>query len=753
MEPPYSRVLVGGLGPRGSLLLAGGIAIDVARIWQGRNIDKSPRSRHFFETQFEKEGPGMAFQHDSKAALNTGLPGPISIDKTGLSQEQCEKLDSLTDLGKRYAQKLMANPTYTFQSLAAENISSYLVFFDASKSGRLDTSVTCGPRYIVGEILVEMVAEAKALAEEHLPWLDIRLNYGFQIVDVNIEKIPGKCIPTICNLRTKEKTTLAPYDIFIKATGTTWETPVHGLVAEKAFAGIPDPKALLDYFKQVEALDASRNLKPRSTFLIGGISQSAFDYVGILISRTNIVRIDPSTADGFTIDADEAMKYPGLMTFFNRSHQVCIPRHNHKEVVPMGDVVTPEMLLSIQLHKTIDPYQKHLAMARVLTAIRFNKLPEEIEPKLSIPDQLAHLAKENETFAANPEEVTEISFIRSCFVSLMFDTALGPDSVKLRVRLEKRYPLLVRDRWDNTRYMGFNATHKPNMSLAASEQYREASETIMNHIGSTPRLIHLLFTRLERYGVIKWIKGSYDDVSWSPKQHFTLHGRNYDGLIASRILTSKTDELLGSIRAQTKDQGYGEPMFQKGRFQILKSGHRSPVIELGLVGHGELKEGIYSNVQWSDTNSIHGAHQLMPTIAAMVGLTEDMVTRGVPYPLDRMMEFYDRVLPSPTDFDNQVKKIGPHYARIAYFFHLAELVASVFPNGKTFADKMSRAKNKTSQEALYQEIEAMKGSSIEAACAKFRRNLTMDKFDPHTLSTFERAMPDISAVQTGETDQ
>jgi hypothetical protein len=104
---------------------------------------------------------------------------------------------------------------------------------------------------------------------------------------------------------------------------------------------------------------------------------------------------------GFSIDEKRARQYPRLITFFNRTDgEVVAPRHtNHASIPEDATIFTPEMILAQQLHKSHDCFQLYFEMVRVLTAVHFKKLPEEIEPRLTTDERLTYMAEENEKFA------------------------------------------------------------------------------------------------------------------------------------------------------------------------------------------------------------------------------------------------------------------------------------------------------------------------------------------------------------------
>lgn len=108
----------------------------------------------------------------------------------------------------------------------------------------------------------------------------------------------------------------------------------------------------------------------------------------------------------------------------------------------------------------------------------------------------------------------------------------------------------------------------------------------MHHITASPFPMHTLITRLHQLGVVAWIQGTYDQISWS-EDHFLLHGEKAHALIAARILTAKTDALSASILAQCRKPAPAEPIYDKGLFPLSSAGRRMHVMEFGLPGGTE----------------------------------------------------------------------------------------------------------------------------------------------------------------------
>jgi hypothetical protein len=201
--------------------------------------------------------------------------------------------------------------------------------------------------------------------------LTINFHFGVQVIDINLDN-PQKPVLEI-QYRKNGKTEILPaYDLMIKSTGTTWEAPIQDAdIVRNAFTGIPDSEALGIYLDERQSLKENGQIKPNTRILIRGSGLSAFDSVGILLTRTGLVKLDPSTSDGFSIDEEQASKYPSLITFFNRSQgNIVASRHANTASMPEDAALfTPEIILSQQLQKEQDPLQVYLEKARLLTAV------------------------------------------------------------------------------------------------------------------------------------------------------------------------------------------------------------------------------------------------------------------------------------------------------------------------------------------------------------------------------------------------
>ncbi|KAF3195609.1 hypothetical protein TWF225_000015 [Orbilia oligospora] len=109
-----TRIAVCGFGSRSRLFQNIYIAEQLSLLWRGLPVDRTPRTHDFFEMQTPCEGPGTAFQYGCDAALNTGIEHSTkTINKEGLTEEQCKIIDSLTDTAAHYARIIMANPKKT----------------------------------------------------------------------------------------------------------------------------------------------------------------------------------------------------------------------------------------------------------------------------------------------------------------------------------------------------------------------------------------------------------------------------------------------------------------------------------------------------------------------------------------------------------------------------------------------------------------------------------------------------------------
>jgi hypothetical protein len=65
------------------------------------------------------------------------------------------------------------------------------------------------------------------------------------------------------------------FDLVYFANGIIWKIAVSGLVAEKAFSGVPSMSSMTGYFNSMGLLDDNKPLKPEAKIAIGGIIPSS----------------------------------------------------------------------------------------------------------------------------------------------------------------------------------------------------------------------------------------------------------------------------------------------------------------------------------------------------------------------------------------------------------------------------------------------------------------------------------------------
>ncbi|KAF3291282.1 hypothetical protein TWF970_000504 [Orbilia oligospora] len=716
MKP--TRTAICGFGLRGRLFHNIYIASQLSLLWRNQPIDKSPRHHDYFDLQPPTEGLGTAFQLSSDAALNTALDPPISsINKEGLSTEQIRRIDRLTDLAGRYAELAMKDGTI-MPRLLESNVAAAMIFNSASSSSRtgelnLNTGVACGPRGLVGEAAELMTEEALKLAKEYLPWLVIRVRYEVVVSNIDFSN-PGFPVLTVVDVKTGEEMTGIDfvYNLVIKCTGTTFEIPVSGEVKENAFTGVPNSIDLTTYLTQQKIFDnEKKKIIPGKKLLIGGTSLSAFDFIGMIVTKTNIVEFNHQTRT-FTINEEEAQRNQNLITLFNRTEGIFgASRHLPNSVTNLdSDLVNPEMILSLGLQKNADTYPTILELARILTAYKKQKLPSQIEKNISTIDQIEYMAAENELLARNPDAVTEIAlFLRS-------------------------------HGWLNFRTMSYNIYHRPGIEEREHELHCHARRIAFNCIAATPYEIHNLITRLYKLGVVSWTQGAYEDVVWSSKtKKFELKGYQVDGLIAPRRLTQKTDMLSEKILKQAKRLKVGEPRYEKGRFLKNPSEEYLHLIDLGFTGHG---------IQWYDTNAAEGAFQLMPIVVDMAVILETLISdtnlKGdeLEKPVNELLKLHKAVLPTNQEFNQQINRMEEPHRNITHMILYARLVEKVFGNGKSFTRKMRQGKTIEARERVIALIAGI--PRAQEALEEFERDWQNYKFDPVNAREFERMTPDFS---------
>jgi hypothetical protein len=778
-ETRQVRIAICGFGARGRLAYICRVAQDLTDLWLGKPLDQTRRIHDYYDMQSQENGPGVAFQLQSNAALNTDVPGPVNIDTKGLTAEKATIVNNLTDLAAHYEDLTMEDRDQTLADFEKENISTAILFSLASRDGILNTSTACGSRSPVGHALVKMTEEAKELQEEYLPWLQTKFYLDARVIDVNISN-PRKPILTI--LKNGQETILEAYDLLVKTTGTTWKVPVPAVVAEKAFIGVPNSENLWRYLEQRQKINDEGLIKPGTRILVGGASLSALDWVGIILAKTGIVKVDESNASGYTIDSFRARLYPNLITFFSRRQGKFVPsRHANQGSLPDESIIfSPEMILSHQLQKGQDPYPVYLDMARLITAVGLKKFPNEIEPVLTKTLQLRQMSEDNQSHAADSTARTEPYMMRAALTSLLFSCTLGRNSAEIqtgRSNLIQQHDLLVRNPFDASRSMIFNATHpiegSPEDSREGNEKHTKALNEVFAHVASAPFPIHHLVTQLFDLGVVSWVEGDYNIVSWSEeREKFVLNPdlvqmrelKDAHCLIASRILTSETDLLSERLLAQTKTTAPEEPVYDKGRFPKARSGERIHVIELGILGHGQRSVDPRTvnrtvNSQWFDTNSYITAAHVMPTIATTISMLEKMFLRNIAVPVDDLMALHHRTLPSPSNFAKQAEKLRRPFEECHEILAFARLAEEMCSDGIDFADKMAVAMDKDAREAMAADMRRELGNTGHSPMVLFTARRVFDKyaqalgkitFQPHDLNSFETTTPDFSSIQIAD---
>ncbi|KAK6527687.1 hypothetical protein TWF694_004668 [Orbilia ellipsospora] len=752
MQP--TTIAICGFGSRGRLFHNIYIAEQLALLWQGKLVDQTFRRHVYYEMQSESEGPGTAFQLNSKAALNTGLPGPVPLNLDGLTHRQSNIIKGLTDVKSRYKSLVMAEPDL-LDILMTENVSAAALLLHATnfETGDFNTDIPCGPRNLLGKALDSMTNEASELAEKYLPWLKIKIRYDTQIVDISFAD-PSKPTLFIKDLRTGQIEPPTHCDILLKATGTTWRVPVAGDIYKNAYTGVPDPESVSKYLKEHDMLTEDGFLIPGKSIFIGGTSLSAYDYIGLIFAKTRLVKLENSAGyKELVIDEAVAKDYQGLIKLFNRTPGDISPaRHadGMSASFPDGfEFITPEMLLSVQVKKNCDPLPLILDLSRMVTAIATNKLPADIEPHRSTTELFDHLFDENERLAANPKTLTETAIFRKCLLSFLFTLSTSPNIHEHRSLLRRKYPLLVREPWDTFRSMNYTATHKDRTEEMFQDRNR-LTKPIFNHmISSAPFPIHLLITRLQKLGVITWVQCDYNQVCWSlQKNHFKVRDAVAEVLIAPRALTETTDYLGLQVLPQMRQPKVTEPFYQKGRMPLAASGGVVHMLELGILGHGGNFDGrLTRGVQWQDTHSLEAGVQLMPIIVNIVSIVEGMVSFGLSQPFNELKKYYEEILPSQNEFNRQAKQMKAPSYQLYRFMAYSRLIEKIYP--QKYSQIMRRGQDAKMRQQVISQIKMLGGrhQTVREAYSSFEKECADHSFDPISLEDFEKSTPDFSSTQ------
>jgi hypothetical protein len=140
-------------------------------------------------------------------------------------------------------------------------------------------------------------------------------------------------------------------------------------------------------------------------------------------------------------------------------------------------------------------------------------------------------------------------------------------------------------------------------------------------------------------------------------------------------------------------------------------------------------------------------HQLMPIVATTIHLLEDMFSRRLSNPVERLINRYRRTLPPLTEFDKAAEALRKPFEECHQILLFAKLAAKVCPVGEAFSEMMKKGLNREVREAL---VEEMRKSGHEHACDDYEAALKGIQFDPFDRGGFEITSPDFSAAQMEE---
>ncbi|CAM6120966.1 unnamed protein product [Calypogeia fissa] len=743
-----TSIAVIGWGLRGKLAIIAYITHAVVDRWSGKDAKQYGVNFEIYDMQAKNAGPGNAFQAGSDAVLNSGLAGPIPFDKGGLSQQQIDTLNDLTDWGKHYAE--IARDTEDILGiLEARNTSAALVYSQNFKDGKLDTTVACGPRNIAGIALNRMTEKAINLAKG-LKALTINIHYNSAVTHADFATNPRRPVLKIENKSDFTIRTVT-HDFVLKSTGTTSKSPVEGEVADNAYTALPSADRFRSHLRNKGLLDEDDEINPGTRMVIVGLSLSALDFLGLILARTSIVAVDPRSKYGFTIDKEEARQYQGLITFINRSQGDVAPaRHSNTPSTPEEvTLFTPRMRPAERIQKDSDPYFESVREACIQTAMGLKMFPNKVEPNLSTPEKLRRMTVENKALADDPSLMTPTKLFRSSVLGYCFGGAGGPDPAAERAKIARDLPLLKDEIWHEFRSMSYEATHGTKEDPQGGERHLTASKIAMAHLTSPPRIIHLLFTELLELGVVKWNQASAAQVSWSQTtKRFVLDNFQAHVMIAPSLLTDETDHLAAQIIRQAKEQAPGEGVYGKGRIPTLPSGKRMHVMELGLAGHGKLTDlKTVKARQWLDTNSADAGYDLMPKAVHIIQIIITGIARGEPSPVESLMKRYRQSLPSANDFLAQALTLEEDYVESHTIKAFSELLQKVCGSGGEYSAKMKLAQDPAGRNGIISEIGLLGGDANEEALSSFNTQVEQIKFNPLNLEQFERTTPDFSTKQ------
>ncbi|KAJ7089969.1 hypothetical protein C8R44DRAFT_957849 [Mycena epipterygia] len=719
---PAIRHGLSGFGRRNSLLV-----IYVAAVVLANPVLLKGLRLHFsiYEMQKEtEEGSGNSFQTTCNGALNTGIPGQVTIPAVatgGLSPD----IADLTNLAQCITAELQKNIPEHKKALKEANLAALVL--------------------AVGKIMQRKIQKALAYIQEHMSdMITIERHFEEEIVGLVVTN-PQRPKLKVRKVGTTDVPHEEEFDFVHLAHGTPWALPPGVIPGPTVSSAIPNQNSIGQFLAANDLLLENGRIKSGAHIGITGLSLSAYDYVPLVLRYTSL--IEP-TETGYTIRPENAVHYQGLLTFISRDGVPAPPRLHAKHFANRPPILgTSEELHALQLQKHFDWLSFWTVFVDANVARFLGKLPKDLRYRqtMDIKARMVDYARQTEAYRRG--EQAEVGLRRTGFWLAYGGQGfyVDPDDAeKAELDLVEKAPLTRKDRTGFLLRRGSLAdvTSTAYVDVQSNKAFMDAYTILHSCVTASPPGIQYLVARMFELGVATHAAGDFKDVV--P----TLHS---DVLLTPNLLDRNNDAVLVSLGNTVKEIVRGQPEYAKGRFLRTPDGALVHAIDMGMGGKGTRvahlagsgEESIIG-MRWPDTNFLDAGVDGAASLAPMTVLLSSIAAQGDKHPAESLLKcYYEKVLPSKRDFEEEIEQFKSVWKEVQEKHAFLVLCEAVAGNALEYLECTDKVFASDSREKPVGGWERAKQHA--AATDKYREAVkSIRAFDPPSVEMYFEQFVDLS---------
>ncbi|KAJ7086200.1 hypothetical protein C8R44DRAFT_893656 [Mycena epipterygia] len=739
---PAIRHGLSGFGRRNSLLV-----IYVAAVVLANPVLLKGLRLHFsiYEMQKEtEEGSGNSFQTTCDGALNTGIPGQVTIPAAatgGLSPD----IADLTNLAQCITGELQKNIPEHKKALKEANLAALFMFAEAIHEEKIDATHAFTTRSAVGKIMQRRIQKALAYIQEHMSdMITIERHFEEEIVGLVVTN-PQRPKLKVRKVGTTDVPHEEEFDFVHLAHGTPWALPPGVVPGPTVSSAIPNQDTIGQFLAANDLLLENGRIKSGAHIGITGLSLSAYDYVPLVLRYTSLVE---PTETGYTIRPENAVYYQGLLTFISRDGVPAPPRLHARHFANRPPILgTSEELHALQLQKHFDWLSFWTVFVDANIARFLGKLPKDLRYRqtMDVKARMVDYARQTEAYRRG--EQAEVG-LRRTGLWLAFGGQgfyVDPaDADKAELDLVKKAPLTRKDRAGFLLRRGSLAdiTSTAYVVVQSNKAFVDAYTILHSCVTASPPAIQYLVARMFELGVATHAAGDFKDVV--P----TLHS---DVLLAPNLLDRSNDAVFMSLGNTVKEVVQGQPEYAKGRFLRTPDGELVHAIDMGMGGKGThvarlagSGEESIIGMRWPDTNFLDAGVDGAASLAPMTVLLSSIAAQGDKHPAESLLKCYhEEVLPSKRDFEKEIGQFKSVWKEVHEKHAFLVLCEEVAGNALEYLECTDKVFASDSREKLVGGWERAKQHA--AATDKYRGAVkNIRAFDPPSMEMYFERFVDLS---------